>query len=214
MKHQASEYKSTKERAKKKAKEEAEKKKKEEKEKAKKEGKETEEKEEEKKEETKEEEKKEEEPAEEYKATNPKLKISVEFSRSGYLALTKAQMASKVEKDDFNYNHSYNVEVKQVRKPTQMTEVQLKEAKSRMKWYKERDENKIKTDEAKNNFESLVYQFRGWLREEENEEYVVEEERESWIEKLNEMEDWLYEDGADANFTVYRKKREELNTDF
>ena len=33
-------------------------------------------------------------------------------------------------------------------------------------------------------------------------------------EKLNEMEDWLYEDGADANFTVYRKKREELQTEF
>jgi len=28
------------------------------------------------------------------------------------------------------------------------------------------------------------------------------------------MEDWLYEDGADANFTVYRKKREELHTEF
>jgi len=95
-----------------------------------------------------------------------------------------------------------------------MTEVQLKEAKNRMKWYKERDENKIKNDETKNNFEALVYQFRGWLREEENEDYVVEEERETWIEKLNEMEDWLYEDGADANFTVYRKKREELDKEF
>lgn len=50
-----------------------------------------------------------------------------------------------------------------------MTESQLKEARDRMKWYKERDENKIKTDEAKNNFESLVYAFRSWLREEENE---------------------------------------------
>jgi len=28
------------------------------------------------------------------------------------------------------------------------------------------------------------------------------------------MEDWLYEDGADANYTVYRKKREELEKDF
>jgi len=95
MKHQTSEYKSHKDRVKRKAKEEAEKKKKEEKEKAKKEGKETEEKEEEKKEEKKEEEKKEEEPEEEYKPTSPKLKVSVEFSRSGYLAITKAQVASK-----------------------------------------------------------------------------------------------------------------------
>lgn len=112
MKHQTSEYKSTKEKAKRKAKEEAEKKKKEEKEKAKKEGKETEEKEEEKKEE----EKKEEEPEEEYKPTTPKLKVSVEFARSGYLAITKAQVASKASQDDFKYDHSYNVEVKQDRK--------------------------------------------------------------------------------------------------
>jgi len=95
-----------------------------------------------------------------------------------------------------------------------MTEVQLKEAKNRMKWYKERDENKIKTDEAKNNFESLVYAFRGWLREEDNEEYVLEEKREEWVEKLNEMEDCLYEDGADADFNVYRKKKEELSKEF
>jgi hypoxia up-regulated 1 len=83
-----------------------------------------------------------------------------------------------------------------------------------MKWYKERDENKIKTDEAKNNFESLVYAMRTWLREEENEDYVLEEERDKWIEKLDGLEEWLYEDGSDANFTVYRKRREELDTDF
>lgn len=83
-----------------------------------------------------------------------------------------------------------------------------------MKWYKSRDEDKIKTDEAKNNFEALVYEMRTWLRDEDNEAYVEEEPREAWIEKLNELEDWLYEDGADANYTVYRKKREEINKDF
>jgi hypothetical protein len=51
----------------------------------------------------------------------------------------------------------------------------MKIAKNRMKWYKDRDEDKIKTDEAKNEFESLVYQFRSWLREEDNEPYVEEE---------------------------------------
>lgn len=90
----------------------------------------------------------------------------------------------------------------------------MKIAKNRMKWYKDRDEDKIKTDEAKNEFESLVYQFRSWLREEDNEPYVEEEQRESWIEKLNEMEDWLYEDGSDESYPAYRKKREELDKDF
>lgn len=118
MKHQSSEYKSNKDRAKRKAKEEADKKKKEEKEKKEKAKKDGEEGEETKEEETKEEEKKEEEPEEEYKPTTPKLKISVEFSRSGYLAITKAQVASKANVGDFKYDHSYNVEIKQVRKPT------------------------------------------------------------------------------------------------
>jgi len=130
------------------------------------------------------------------------------------LQITKASLGAKVEETGFKYEHASNLDVKQVRKASQMTEAQLKVAKNRMKWYKNRDEDKIKTDEAKNGFEALVYSFRGWLREEDNEPYVEEEQRETWIEKLNEMEDWLYEDGADSNHTVYRKKRDDLDTDF
>jgi len=84
-----------------------------------------------------------------------------------------------------------------VRKPGQLTEKDIKAAKSRIKWYKNRDQNKIKTDEAKNNFESMLYFLRGWLREDENEVYVEEGVRNQHIEKLNELEDWLYEDGSD-----------------
>ena len=82
---------------------------------------------------------------------------------------------SKVGGNDFKYDHARSINIKQVRKDNMMSEPQMKIAKNRMKWYKDRDEDKIKTDEAKNNFESLVYQFRSWLREEENEVYVEEE---------------------------------------
>lgn len=62
--------------------------------------------------------------------------------------------------------------------------------------YKNRDETKIKTDSARNAYESMIYRYREWLREEENEPFVLEEKRESMIEYLTEKEDWLYEDGA------------------
>jgi hypothetical protein len=43
-----------------------------------------------------------------------------------------------------------------------------KEAKSRLKALEKRDTDKLKTDEAKNTYESLIYEFRTWLNEDEN----------------------------------------------
>ena len=83
-----------------------------------------------------------------------------------------------------------------------MTEDQLRVGKARLKWYKERDEDKIKTDIAKNDFESMIYKLKDWLREEENWPYIKEDARESYMERHSEMEDWLYEDGADMNYTI------------
>ena len=41
-----------------------------------------------------------------------------------------------------------------------------------MRFYEKRDEDKIKTDMAKNNFEGVIYAMRGWLTEEENNPYI------------------------------------------
>ena len=90
----------------------------------------------------------------------------------------------------------------------------MKNARERLRWYKKRDEDKERNDIARNEYESLVYKMREWLREEENEAYVLETEREDRITYLNEMEDWLYDDGSDANYTVLEKKRKDLDTDF
>lgn len=79
-----------------------------------------------------------------------------------------------------------------------------------MRAYKKRDEDKERNDVSRNDFESLVYKVRGWLREDENEPFVAEEEREEKIAYLNEMEDWLYEDGADEGYTVMEQKTKEL----
>jgi hypothetical protein len=144
--------------------------------------------------------------AEEVKIINPKVKISIEFSRSGIIQVTKATVGIKE-------GHQSFLNVKQVRKESQMSEDGLRQAKSRMKWYKTRDEDKIKTDMAKNDFESSIYSMRDWLRDDENMPYVGDAIRDAYIEKLTEWEDWLYEDGAYQNFSVYDKMQKNMTKD-
>jgi len=83
-----------------------------------------------------------------------------------------------------------------------------------MKWYKQRDEDKIKTDIAKNDFESMIYKLKDFLNEEENHQYVEEAGRLIYIETLSEMEDWLYDEGSDMNYTVYNNKAKNLTDDY
>lgn len=108
------------------------------------------------------------------KIINPKVKFSIEFSRSGYMQVTKATVGIKESVQRF-------LNVKQVRKDSQMSEEGLRAAKGRMKWYAKRDEDKIKTDKSMNDFESMIYSMREWLREDENAPFVAETVREEYI---------------------------------
>ena len=121
----------------------------------------------------------------------PKIKISVEFSRSGYMEVTKANAGS------------HFIDVEHQRKEVQLNNDQMRAAKSRLRWYEQRDSDKIKTDKAKNDYESMIYKLREWLREDENAPYVQEALKESRIEQLSEQEDWLYDEGSALNYTVY-----------
>lgn len=137
----------------------------------------------------------------------PKVKISVEHTRSGIMLITKATVGVKDQ-------HQSILEVSQVRKPEQMTIDMINSAKLRLKWYKKRDEDKINQDIARNDFEALLYKMREWLREDDNEKFVKEEDRVAYIEKLNDWEDWLYEDGSNQNATVYQEMHKNMSKDF
>lgn len=52
-----------------------------------------------------------------------------------------------------------------------LTKENKKAAKDRIRALEKRDNDKYKTDEAKNTFESLIYEFRSWLNEDENQVY-------------------------------------------
>ena len=87
---------------------------------------------------------------------------------------------------------------------------QIKAAKDRIKALEKRDSDKFKTDQAKNTFEALVYEFRTWLNEEENQVYESKDEIEKLVDKCNKGEDWLYEAGEDVGFKEYQTKGYDL----
>lgn len=77
-----------------------------------------------------------------------------------------------------NFPTDFSEEVFNVRT---LSKDQLKEARKRMKALDKRDEDRLKNDEAKNEFETVIYAFRAWLNEDENTPYVSENDRENWL---------------------------------
>ncbi|KAM0899960.1 hypothetical protein ACQ4PT_020965 [Festuca glaucescens] len=65
------------------------------------------------------------------------------------------------------------------------------------------------TKEKKNAVEAYVYDMRNKLYEKYN-DFVTSEDKETLMAKLQEVEDWLYEDGEDETKGVYLAKLEEL----
>lgn len=88
-----------------------------------------------------------------------------------------------------------------------MDDHQKFQARKRIKELDNRDAEKFKKDEAKNNFESIMYNFRNWLQEEENMPFVGEEQQEKILAEINEHLEWLdYGDGDNAPTEEYIKR--------
>ena len=83
-----------------------------------------------------------------------------------------------------------------------------------MKDLDKRDEEKKLTDEAKNKFESLIYEFRDFLRDEDNFVFVKESDRETLLQKCEDSEEWLYDAGSDVNYKVYQEKHYDLLSEY
>lgn len=58
----------------------------------------------------------------------------------------------------------------------------------------------------------MIYKLREWVREDDNAPYVKEEDRDALVEYLTEQEDWLYEDGANQNYSTYEKMEKNLTS--
>ncbi|WVZ73980.1 hypothetical protein U9M48_022221 [Paspalum notatum var. saurae] len=85
------------------------------------------------------------------------------------------------------------------------------EAKSRLEALDKKDAERRKTAELKNNLESYIYSMKEKLEESTDILTVsTEQERESFSEKLNEVQDWLYMDGEDAQANEFKERLDQL----
>jgi hypoxia up-regulated 1 len=73
-----------------------------------------------------------------------------------------------------------------------------------------KDRERRRTAELKNNLESYIYATKEKLETPEFEKISTQEERKAFVEKLDEVQDWLYMDGEDANATEFEKRLDSL----
>uniref|UniRef100_A0A1J3JQR3 Heat shock 70 kDa protein 17 n=1 Tax=Noccaea caerulescens TaxID=107243 RepID=A0A1J3JQR3_NOCCA len=90
------------------------------------------------------------------------------------------------------------------------TKESLAEAKIKLEALDKKDRERRRTAELKNNLESYIYATKEKLETPEFEKISTQEERKAFVEKLDEVQDWLYMDGEDANATEFQDRLDSL----
>ncbi|XP_013608153.1 PREDICTED: heat shock 70 kDa protein 17 [Brassica oleracea var. oleracea] len=90
------------------------------------------------------------------------------------------------------------------------TKESLDAAKIKLEALDKKDRERRRTAELKNNLESYVYATKEKLETPEFEKVSTQEERKAFVEKLDEVQDWLYMDGEDANATEFLDRLDSL----
>ncbi|XP_039020085.1 heat shock 70 kDa protein 17-like [Hibiscus syriacus] len=87
----------------------------------------------------------------------------------------------------------------------------LADAKRRLEALDKKDAERRRTSELKNNLEEYIYATKEKLEtSEEIEKVSSNDERQSVIEKLDEVQEWLYTDGEDASATEFQDRLNSL----
>ncbi|ESQ55771.1 hypothetical protein EUTSA_v10024376mg [Eutrema salsugineum] len=90
------------------------------------------------------------------------------------------------------------------------TKESLAEAKIKLEALDKKDRERRRTAELKNNLESYIYATKEKLESPAFEKISTQEERKAFVEKLDEVQDWLYMDGEDANATEFQERLDSL----
>lgn len=91
----------------------------------------------------------------------------------------------------------------------------MKAAKDRMKKLDKRDSDKVKTDKAKNDFESIIYSFREWINEDANFGFIEMGGIERITMWLASEEEWLLDGEGDyASYLDYMDKLHDLSFNY
>ncbi|XP_044489116.1 heat shock 70 kDa protein 17-like isoform X2 [Mangifera indica] len=86
----------------------------------------------------------------------------------------------------------------------------LAECKAKLEALDKKDAERRRTAELKNNLESYIYATKEKLETAEFEKISTSEERETFIVKLDEVQDWLYMDGEDAIAKEFQERLDSL----
>jgi hypothetical protein len=112
-----------------------------------------------------------------------------------------------------NINKELQVEVEYVGvKP--LTKEQIEASRKKLDDLDAFDALRIKTMDSRNNLESEIYRRREWLDSNNNKRFVKEEELESVLNLLSEINEWYEEDGYSANLTVLEGKFRSIKRNF
>ncbi|KAI3990935.1 hypothetical protein MKX01_026119 [Papaver californicum] len=117
----------------------------------------------------------------------------------------------KVETEKKLKKRTFRVPLKIIEKPMGpgmlLSDESLSQAKSRLDALDKKDAERRRTAELKNNLESFVYTAKEKLDSaEEIEKISTTEERQSLIEKLEEVQEWLYTGGEDASAAEFTER--------
>lgn len=85
------------------------------------------------------------------------------------------------------------------------------DAKAKLEALDKKDSERKRTAELKNNLEGYIYSTKDKLESlEELHKISTSQERESFIQKLDEVEEWLYSDGEDASANDFQERLDSL----
>lgn len=98
--------------------------------------------------------------------------------------------------------------------PAIMTKTSFISSKQRLARLKRADEVRKAKETALNDLEAYVYKIRNRLRDEDGKDQLggvsTEEQREEIISKCNDIEEWLYDEGRDADLSDFKVKEAEI----
>lgn len=89
----------------------------------------------------------------------------------------------------------------------------MAESKSKLAELARIDKERMMLEEIRNTYESYIYLIKNKLADNEEEIAAIstEEQREALLKSASEAEDWMYDEGYDADLETYKKKYEELS---
>ncbi|KAH0448352.1 hypothetical protein IEQ34_022152 [Dendrobium chrysotoxum] len=140
------------------------------------------------------------------------LNTDTETNSSDVSAEVKDNVGAETEK--VLKKRTFKVPLKIVEKqigPGVLSKEMLFEVKTRLEELDKKDLDRRRTAELKNSLEEYIYSTREKLDDnEEIKKISSEEELRSFVEKLSEVQDWLYTDGEDASANEFKERLDSL----